>query len=1114
MNGCLQAALTGGNAVKRLVTWALVLGVVVAPLTVPGATPSAHAESVAAPAESNDPADLSKFTTETTQVHKLADGTLELTAYRDPVRIKRSGTWVDIDTDLRRADDGRIEPSATASHVSFSAGGSGPLVTMGRDAEKFSIAWDAPLPEPVIDGDAITYPDVRPGTDLVLTATSTGFTQVFVIENEDAAHELVSNPVELTASSPRLRFKPHADGSMQVVDSDGDVVHEGAPPVMWDSRGTAKPTAHDPGEGAIREVVTDVEGSGSEVVTTLAPPADVVSDPATQYPLFLDPTYEQNDNYFRTVHKKGWNYSEAAQPMRVGNCDWAECNDATQGVARSYFQFNVMALRNGFAPSDAKIFDATLAVKQIHNATSSAQPVELRKTSTMPVSWPGTPGALIETKSSAAGGGSNPSAYLNFTNDNMTKYLQSYADGTNDDLLIRFALVAEDESDRNQWKKFDNNPKLTVKYAYAPTVPVLAVEPSHACFGVWSTGASPRLRATSMAIGNTGEISYDFQIDNLETTAVPDFTTTRTKASNSAAEWATTIKHNAKYRFRARSLQYVAGSSGSYQPSAWSSWLEFTVDTVAPAAPEVYSPTHPEGNHWGDATNADTVFKLAGDATEFNWAVDGEPATVPHNNCFASAGGPTARQGTVPAGTDLVLKNLPPGAHDLKVRAVDIARNVSTTKTYRFMVARNVNGPEYHNGINRLEFESLGGTPVNPTTTEVRNDPLSTASGEGSVVITSSASPTAPAVARYTFTAKADATHALGIRYLTSLFGGVFRVALTDPGRDASTADDVTHRFYGDPDGDGDTSEITVATGSPGSTPFGAIKYVNLTDYLAGDGIKLYTNRKYVLDVELITGGGGISQFALLDALVLAPINEDAFTSLEKSFNNQALQHGDTEVAGFELQRSGTRGIAPALSDPQGFKSDSKFVAGDSTFDVPPAQELSAATSPFNQALTKADNTVANGQTIALPEEPTGRYVDLLVTATCMPIDESTSRAITVGVTIENANAPKDFQTPRVPLWLDQNPTGVHHAVEVVPVRAPSDQPKAHLYVLRFDLRSEGIESTDPLTSVTLPNVGTVPGTPCGQVGSQALHVFAMDVKAAPNPEPTSTPLLSRSASD
>ncbi|WP_147543744.1 hypothetical protein [Aeromicrobium massiliense] len=162
----------------------------------------------------------------------------------------------------------------------------------------------------------------------------------------------------------------------------------------------------------------------------------------------------------------------------------------------------------------------------------------------------------------------------------------------------------------------------------------------------------------------------------------------------------------------------------------------------------------------------------------------------------------------------------------------------------------------------------------------------------------------------------------------------------------------------------------------------------------------------------------------------------------------------------------------------------------------------------------KADNTVANGQTIALPEKTTGRYVDLLVTATCMPIDESTSRAITVGVTIENANAPKDFQTPRVPLWLDQNPTGVHHAVEVVPVRAPSDQPKAYLYVLRFDLRSQGIDSTDRLTSVTLPNVGTVPGTPCGQVGSQALHVFAMDVKEAPNPDPIAAHRLSLSAPD
>lgn len=133
-----------------------------------------------------------------------------------------------------------------------------------------------------------------------------------------------------------------------------------APPVAWDSSGSGTgddhPDAQSSGTGVVHElepaVIDEPEastktGQESSVSIEVAPPAAALADPETVYPLFLDPDITGKGNtHYLTVHSKGWDYYDAAnQVMRVGYCGWAECNNSTQGNARSFFSFQIDPLK-------------------------------------------------------------------------------------------------------------------------------------------------------------------------------------------------------------------------------------------------------------------------------------------------------------------------------------------------------------------------------------------------------------------------------------------------------------------------------------------------------------------------------------------------------------------------------------------------------------------------------------------------------------------------------------------------------------------------------------------------------------------------------------------------
>lgn len=148
--------------------------------------------------QTGKPVVVSSLTTETSQVTAEPNGQFQLTSARGPVRAETASGWKPIDTTLHANADGSFSPNVTTLPITFSGGGNTSLVSIGTSALGIDTSWSANLPVPTVSGDTVTYANVRPGVDLVLTAEPDGFTQTLVVKTPAAAQGIVNNPPALT----------------------------------------------------------------------------------------------------------------------------------------------------------------------------------------------------------------------------------------------------------------------------------------------------------------------------------------------------------------------------------------------------------------------------------------------------------------------------------------------------------------------------------------------------------------------------------------------------------------------------------------------------------------------------------------------------------------------------------------------------------------------------------------------------------------------------------------------------------------------------------------------------------------------------------------------------
>ncbi|MEU4769779.1 LamG-like jellyroll fold domain-containing protein [Actinosynnema sp. NPDC023794] len=687
--------------------------------------------------------------TETSEVLANPDGTFTLRTHTQPVRVKREGEWRGVDTTLTRTSDGGLVPVASPAGVTFSGGGTAPLVTMRDGDKKFSLSWPSPLPEPVVDGSTATYPGVFPGVDLQLTASAAGYSEVLVVRDAQAAANPELSSLGLTATTTGLDVRSDEHDVLSAVDGDGRVVFQGSTPIMWDSgidamKGPA-PTATDPGSGRVSKlevtaetVATEPVSRSSTVDVTVAPDVEALTGADVRYPVYIDPVMSRYHDAWAEVTSSGWYYWNANMDAQVGFCDyWRGCDGSW--TARSFFRFNSTDLqqRNG---TKAQIHEAYLYATQVHGTSCSDEyPVSLYQVD--PISsatrWPGPNGFALDTRTSKAGVDCGGAGVVRFD-----VYGTAVGAVNNNWSEVNFGLRSPDETNRMQWKKFANNPHLDVVFSFPPNAPHgLAVGNAVTCDNrIVTPDAYPKLYATASDNNNPPlNIGLFYEIWNSTGTTLKASTDSPVViASGSQGAWNSTANlGNGDWAYRVAAWnQYPGDSTRNRGAGGYSNWLWFTT-RAAPISqrPTITSTDYPT-DYWGRPQNQPGSFTFdaagASDIAGFTYTFSGAgtervPATTDcdYDQTFGATGGWVASTDGATPGSGgrtariTVPPTLSPGYHTLHVRSFDDAHKLSPeSEAYTFYVAPSYTAPA---PSTRIEAESLTATGTGVTTAVVND---------------------------------------------------------------------------------------------------------------------------------------------------------------------------------------------------------------------------------------------------------------------------------------------------------------------------------------------------------------------------------------------------------
>lgn len=568
------------------------------------------AAAIVAPTQADDtpptapptaPVHVQELTDEYTLTTQNPDGTYTTQIDRVAQRVQRDGTWIPVDTSLEPHADGRLHTTATPTQMSFSNGGNNLLATSEVDGHRIDLQMPFPLPKPEPSGDTLTYKDVLPDVDLVVTVEPDTFSEVLVVHTPQAATNPALASIDLTVTTTNLDLDFNADGSGQAVDEHGTTVFHTSTPMMWDASSgpdAAAPIAVDAHPRTTTRALSAASAPEQRTNTqqlSILPNSAALTGDDVQYPVYIDPAVSATRNTFVVVRERHGTYSNNTDILRVGYCGYAECNGYYR--ARSYFNFNISALspRGGHKP---RILKSSLYLTQAHSAGGHSTPVVLAQSGTISTSmtWPGPTGTTIDTKSNTAG-----VFNIVFNNANLKNYVASKVNNlaNTSDKTIGFALKAQNENDKYQWKKFNNNPRLEITYSYptsTPATPTLISGTS--CNGtLYSPTDRPVVQASAINnnLGGTRVMVY-FYLYRPDGTYVTSWR--GEAASGRPVRWTMNQTAQGSYYVTARAAAITPDGTQFFSPM--SGKLHFTIATQTPNAPQVTSFTHPDHATYSD----------------------------------------------------------------------------------------------------------------------------------------------------------------------------------------------------------------------------------------------------------------------------------------------------------------------------------------------------------------------------------------------------------------------------------------------------------------------------------------------------------------------------------
>ncbi|WP_444829474.1 FG-GAP-like repeat-containing protein [Actinokineospora sp.] len=528
--------------------------------------------------------------TETGRVFANPSGTVTLEQHSLPVRTRQDGRWVDIDTTLRMVG-GRVVPVASAAEVALSAGGSSPLVVLGREGKQLSLSWPGNLPVPDLAGDTATYRDVLAGVDVQMRAESTGARLLVVVKDRVAAANpaLRSLSFRYTTKDLELR-RDAAAGSVSAVDSGGRVVFGAGTALMWDSGDQPDVGEAGVGQRARKLAAMPVAVSSGEL--TVVPDQNLLTGADTAYPVMVDPWFTAGAWAWTYVNRKFPDQSYWSYGREVGSNAGFEATDNT--TQRSYFRMGTGAL-NG-----KDIISAQFRVNLWGGWSCTQREVQLWAGGDIGpgTTWNNQPwrryiGSLTAAKRSGGTGTCAPGV-VEF--NALSAVSEATSNGYAHTVL---SLQAPEQAENNQdpffWKKFSPDPQLVIEYNTAPNVPAdLYADINLPCAtggGRPVTNTSPTLFATGADVdGGNVEVEFEWYHHGGSKIGSYRHPFVATGSRFSAVVPVAALQDGNVYTWRARS-----GDGRVWGP--WSGSCEFAVDTTRPTAiPVVSSAAFPEND--------------------------------------------------------------------------------------------------------------------------------------------------------------------------------------------------------------------------------------------------------------------------------------------------------------------------------------------------------------------------------------------------------------------------------------------------------------------------------------------------------------------------------------
>lgn len=524
--------------------------------------------------------------TETEQTFANPDGTFTLEQSNEPVRTKKDGQWVDLDATLSASPDGRIRPKATSLEMSFSGGGTDPLISVKSEGHELKLRWPGSLPEPVIADDNVTYPNVFPDVDLKITASGSSYSEVLVVKTPEAARLPQLQSVDLGLEAPGLTVAEVPGGAVLAKDSLSKVIFTGPAPTMWDSRGKVQvPADQDRTEAPVDgDEVVQVPVEVDHDSLKISPPTALQHDAAAKYPLYIDPAFgslqgrAMIDGAYPTTSSWNWTGTEGVGFQ----------NFSPPTRKRLIYKFTIAGL------AGAHVIGAQLGAFETWSASCEKREVQAWKVAAISttVNWNNGSGSNVWLKQLSSvvdaagwsGGNCSPGGKL-LEFDILTAVAEQAAAGSG---WLHVGLRAS-ETDPLAWKRFRPDAKISVTYNHIPVVKGMATK--NPAMGCAPNTAPPRVnernpvpQVTVQDIDNQPtSVGFEFWTNNQDVPRWRGTSLTKTNGTGivfTPQAQVTLLSPNNLTGWRARVWD-------GYDYSPWSPMCYFYIDTNEPPIPTV-----------------------------------------------------------------------------------------------------------------------------------------------------------------------------------------------------------------------------------------------------------------------------------------------------------------------------------------------------------------------------------------------------------------------------------------------------------------------------------------------------------------------------------------------